>query len=214
MDEAGPRSLGQSVPEPDPDPDWTARFFDHAKDASNEDMQVLWAKILAGEVLEPGTFSLRTLDVVRNMTRADAEAFRKLVPFVVNNDALFRRLDGSLQADTLTLDELLQLQDCGVLSPNATISYNLDSDESELSFRDVIVRYTLGVGVPTTPRPVYILTSAGQQLLNVVEASADVTYVTAIFRLLKESGKNPTAHRGRRVGCSLVDIEETVLDLN
>ena len=37
----------------EPDPDWTARFFDCVQDVSSEDMQRIWAKILAGEVGKP-----------------------------------------------------------------------------------------------------------------------------------------------------------------
>ena len=52
----------KEVPNHEPDPDWTARFFDYAQDISSEDMQRIWAKILAGEVESPGRTSLRTLD--------------------------------------------------------------------------------------------------------------------------------------------------------
>ena len=44
----------REVPEHEPDPDWTARFFDCVQDVSSEDMRKLWAKILSGQVEEPG----------------------------------------------------------------------------------------------------------------------------------------------------------------
>ncbi len=43
------------------DHDWTARFFNDVQDVSSEEMQQLWAKILAGEVERPGSTSLRTM---------------------------------------------------------------------------------------------------------------------------------------------------------
>jgi hypothetical protein len=42
------------------DEDWIARFFESAKDVSSEQMQRLWAKILANEVVRPGSFSKRS----------------------------------------------------------------------------------------------------------------------------------------------------------
>ena len=35
----------KEVPEHEPDPDWTARFFDCVQDVSSEDMRKLWAKL-------------------------------------------------------------------------------------------------------------------------------------------------------------------------
>ena len=66
------------VPDEEPDHDWTARFFEYAQDVSSEDMQTLWAKVLAGEVGRPGSTSLRTLSVLRNLDRASAGHFATL----------------------------------------------------------------------------------------------------------------------------------------
>ena len=48
----------KEVSDHEPDPDWTARFFDCVQDVSSEGVQKIWAKILAGEVRiegPPGT---------------------------------------------------------------------------------------------------------------------------------------------------------------
>lgn len=71
------------VPDAAPDEDWISRFFSSAQDVSSEQMQELWGRILAGEIRRPGSFSLKTLDFVRNMTRQDAELIQKLAPLTV-----------------------------------------------------------------------------------------------------------------------------------
>ena len=43
------------------DQDWFSRFVMLAEGISNKTMQDLWAKILAGEISQPGSFSLKTL---------------------------------------------------------------------------------------------------------------------------------------------------------
>ena len=58
----------ESVPPESPDEDWITRFFKYAEDISAEQMQELWGRILAGEIRAPGTYSLRALDFVRNLT--------------------------------------------------------------------------------------------------------------------------------------------------
>lgn len=56
-------------------PDWTTRLINIVEDISDKEMQVLWGKILAGEVKQPGSYSLRTLEVLRNITKREAELF-------------------------------------------------------------------------------------------------------------------------------------------
>ena len=59
------------------DHDWTARFFSDVQDVSSEQMQTLWAKILAGEVTNPGSTSIRTLSILRNLNQDIASLFAR-----------------------------------------------------------------------------------------------------------------------------------------
>lgn len=68
----------KTVPDDEPDHDWTARLFEYGQDVSTEEMQVLWAKVLAGEVERPGSTSLHTLSVLRDLDRGTAELFVSL----------------------------------------------------------------------------------------------------------------------------------------
>lgn len=68
----------QSVNSERPESDWTTRFFRIAEDITSEQMQILWGKILAGEVKRPGSYSLRTLDLLKNITTKEAEVFAKV----------------------------------------------------------------------------------------------------------------------------------------
>jgi hypothetical protein len=62
-------------------PDWTSRFFRECEDISDEQMQQIWARILAGEVARPDSFAPRTLTVTRDLTKQDADFFTKLCQF-------------------------------------------------------------------------------------------------------------------------------------
>jgi len=68
------------------DNDWILQFFDHAQDVCNEKMQILWAKILAGEVAEPGKFSKRTLQFVKTINKFEAEMFTGYCSFAFQFD--------------------------------------------------------------------------------------------------------------------------------
>ena len=64
------------VEDNEPDHDWTARFFNDIQDVSSKETQLLYAKILAGEVERPGSTSIRTLSILRNLDRPTAMLFR------------------------------------------------------------------------------------------------------------------------------------------
>ena len=68
----------EEVPDKEPDHDWTARFFNDIQDVSSEEMQSLWAKVLTGEVQRPGSTSIQTLSILRNLDQATAKLFEKL----------------------------------------------------------------------------------------------------------------------------------------
>lgn len=74
---------GKEVPDNPVNPDWSARFFDDVKDVSSEHLRPIWARILAGEVETPGRSSLRTLEVLKNMTQEDARMFESFAEYLV-----------------------------------------------------------------------------------------------------------------------------------
>jgi hypothetical protein len=65
----------------DMDRDWITNFFDKARLYTAEDMQLLWAKVLAGEANNPGSFSRRTVNLLGSMDRHDADAFTTMCRF-------------------------------------------------------------------------------------------------------------------------------------
>jgi len=58
------------------DSDWMALFINHSQNVAQKDVQELWARALAKEASEEGSISIRTLDVLRAITRSDALAFQ------------------------------------------------------------------------------------------------------------------------------------------
>lgn len=86
----------------DVDPDWIANLFEKSKNVTDEDMQALWANILAGEAETPKSFSKRTVNLVADLDKDDARLFESLcgmtlllngeVPMVFSSqDPIFER---------------------------------------------------------------------------------------------------------------------------
>jgi uncharacterized repeat protein (TIGR03899 family) len=68
------------------DPDWMSRFIDLAEGVSGREMQALWSRVLAREVRDPGSFSVRSLEVLKSLTRTEAQNFGALVRLLASDD--------------------------------------------------------------------------------------------------------------------------------
>jgi len=64
--------------------DWIANFFDKCRLISDEEMQQLWSKILAGEANSPGKFSKRTVNLLAGLDKSEAELFSNVCRFCVS----------------------------------------------------------------------------------------------------------------------------------
>ena len=61
--------------------DWITHFFDRCRLVSDEEMQSLWSRILAGEANSPGSYSKRTVNFVSGLDKVEAELFTHLCGF-------------------------------------------------------------------------------------------------------------------------------------
>lgn len=61
--------------------DWITHFFDKCRLISDEEMQSLWARVLAGQANSPGRYSKRTVEILSNLEKTDAMLFSKLCSF-------------------------------------------------------------------------------------------------------------------------------------
>ena len=62
--------------------DWLVNFFFKSRIVSDGEMQELWARILAGEANTPGTYSKRTVNLLEDLDKVDAQFFMNLCRFV------------------------------------------------------------------------------------------------------------------------------------
>ena len=66
------------------DDSWVLNFFDKCKYVSDERMQELWAKLIAGEANHAGTFSRKSVNLMGDLDSDTANLFSNYCGFVVN----------------------------------------------------------------------------------------------------------------------------------
>ena len=73
--------LAEDASPQDMDDDWIANFFDKCRNISDEDMQKIWSRVLAGEANSPGKFSRKTINILNDLEKRYAMLFQELCGF-------------------------------------------------------------------------------------------------------------------------------------
>lgn len=190
-----------TIPEERPDEDWTTRFFSYAQDISSEEMQQLWGRILAGEVRKPGTYSLRTLDLVRNLAKEEAEVFAKVakLAYEVGKGAwvVFHHDEKWLNTnrDISQFNDINLLVELGLLDVLNQASYTVFSegrDSALLTLNGRCIVLERGTIAGELQMRVWGLTRIGIDLLPLIDRPFDMEYAEHIGRYVVERGGKAT----------------------
>lgn len=200
------------------DSDWTTRFFRIAEDVSNEQMQSLWGKVLAGEVKKPGSYSLRTLELLKNITQSEAELFSRIAKLAIisgNKVFVFNQDNGKYLEDIhkITFNDLLILRDLGLLYPT-DLGFSIVAAET-----DAQTVFTCGTtcfivlrpkGTPKQEANVIVFTEIGKQLLQFIDKEpCDLEYMKKFTSSFK--GEGATVQYGQVLGMVGNSIQHTTL---
>lgn len=175
--------------------DWVHRWRELVGNVSSEEMQRLWGRLLAEEVEAPGSFSLRCLEFIKNLSRQEAHLIERLakISFIKNlwGD------DDVLEEFGFSFDDLMELQGLGVISgveAESLISSVPSIDEEDGRFRTLIVlpNKKLLVIESDNAKSVdyksYLVTRLGQQLLRLSSVDPEIEFFKKFSRLLMLKG--------------------------
>ena len=159
-----------------PDQDWLLRFFTSAQDIGTEEMQNIWADVLAGTAKNSKSYSLRTLSTLHSMSKEDAEIFMKVCSHRVTiaNNVLIPRYEGIFSDSSILYDDILHLSECGLINSSGNISLNFEISNSKdafyLMFNDkYILEISSKRSKATFEIPQYPLTIPGKELSTLFE---------------------------------------------
>jgi len=159
------------------DEDWMNQFTRYAEDASSEQLQQVWGRVLAGEVREPGSFSRHTLRFIAELDKETAENCEVVSRYVVGNWFLDNDKwhGGQLYLVIVDLRRLGIIEGGGISGPKQNLTIN-DSGIAGIAGKNwgLLVRGNPGTKLTFA---VYLLTRMGQQvmsLLNVADEAASL----------------------------------------
>lgn len=188
---------GKQVSEDPVDEDWATRFFGIVQDVSREEMKVLWSKILAKEIDRPSSFSMRTLDTLKNLSVTEAELFQKVAPYILHQNDFFLYYDTDVLAKyNIHYTDLAQLTECGLLQSGTFVSKNYYSKPDSDSISGIITgKYVVLMNIPRGSNnvsiPVIILSKTGSELFCLLEPETNIEYIKDLSQHVKR--ENPQA---------------------
>jgi hypothetical protein len=198
-------SLPETVSDDPVDKDWISRFFDECKDVSNEELQKLWGRLLAGEVATPKSCSRKTLAILKDLSPEDAKTFIKFCSFVwIEIDNLYfpqnyyfmpfdqLSIEEQLEKCRLTYGECLHLESLGLIHCKKDISITLSIHDTLRYFNlnhicyERYIEYDNYVGDEWGEISCFLLTQPGIELFSVATVKPDWNYYIDSCKLLTD----------------------------
>lgn len=173
---------GEKVSDEPVNPDWLNRFFSIVEDVSDSEMQKLWAQILAGEVKRPKSYSLRTLELLRNISKEEALEIQDASRYYIN--ALGLCTEQSFGANLLLQSKMDEL---GIIcGENLTYHLMLDPNNEPI---DIIIGKTRFLRMyPKNKTTIklrhYTITKIGEEIFTLTNKD-DLAFALQLAKHLK-----------------------------
>lgn len=113
--------------------DWLIRYYEAVGNISDESMQELWAKILAGEINTPSSYSLKAIDTLRNMRKCDVELFTNICKHsfdCTDNKLFLPNYREYMDAVGISYSDVMKLSEIGLIFDNGLLRMNFDLPET------------------------------------------------------------------------------------
>lgn len=171
------------------DKDWAKRFFNIVQDISDEEMQLIWGRILAGETKQPNTYSKRTIDILKNLSKKEAEIFTKFAELkIVSNNSIIWNDDNGIflreEFGITPMDRLL-MTELGLISSESFLEFsflptntNKVTNVIELGKKGIFLYRD--IYTPKQSIQIIAFTKAGTELSKLIEPKPNLKYIEKI----------------------------------
>lgn len=155
---------------------WFLNFHDIVERISDDDIQNIFAAIMAGELESPGRCSIRTMRVIADLSRDEARLFRKASGCITRLDDrwIIPVPEFNEKIIPLSYEDLLLLEDCGLLHVSGGLFYNreFDGQYTQMNYQNrllgVISPDENGGSMMIKVGSISKLTKAGEELYDIL----------------------------------------------
>lgn len=162
----------KEVPQDKVKADWATRFFNTVQDISDEEMKLIWGKLLAGEIKTPGSYSLRAIELLKNLTSEEALLFTEASKLALKkaHDIVIIQSDNINNDYGLTFDKILTLTDAGLLKPIIETAITLKAANNPDMFDFTYGNYAVkAIAKSEEQVSTYVFSIAGSKIYNLID---------------------------------------------
>lgn len=174
-----------TVTEETVDTDWMTRFINISQDVSNEEMQILWSKILSDEVVKPNSYSIRTLETLRNISSNEAKLFSKFVNLSIKLSGTFMVVNDKeyLNENGISLHDINLLKELNLI--NTDLNYSIFSGgKIEIPYADKVM-FINNRSQNKLSFNIITLTRIGSEIYNLIEKDYKTSILENIGKVIK-----------------------------
>lgn len=170
--------------------EWINRFFNIAGEISSDDLKLIWSKILSEEIRNPGNCSIRTLETLRNISRKEAEIFKKISNYIFKSGNIYYlpNEDSLLKDVNITDNEILQLDEAGLINSSIAInvSINFNEDEKEEIKYNTKKIFSTKDKKEKIKLSAFLLTEAGRNIFDILTPNFEEKYFEKYIEIIKK----------------------------
>lgn len=168
------------------DDDWMNAFIRYAEDASSEQLQQLWGRVLGGEIRRPGSFSRRTLRFMADLDKDVAMLCESVAGLVFQQYIM----TGEKWHGGAELEKALALQALGLVSGvGGLVSYSLPlnaTGEAVIMGRKAIITFK-GDPNASVAFNALKLTELGREVFSLLSEPDELTLLRDLASLVDKS---------------------------
>lgn len=171
----------ESVPSGDIDRSWAAKFYDCVKTISEKNLQPLWCKILANEMMKPGTYFKRTLDVFARADKFEIDWFFEATKFIYDKACVPEFI--LTENKYYPFNQFQTLIDAGfVNSSSGSIHY-----DQPFTLRFFGADMKIELLKPMFNITIYTLTDAGSQLFDLRPEKSTDSFLKSMKEMIEQN---------------------------
>lgn len=177
-----------SEPDAAIDEDWMNQFTRYAEDASSEQLQQIWGRVLAGEVRKPGSFSRQALRFIAELDRETAEDCELLGKHVVGDWVLKDEKwnEGERFLISIELQRLGLIEGVGIGGPSRKFVIHPSGASGVVGKQwGVLVKGNPGVEVTFE---IFTLTRLGRQVMSLVTTADEPACLRELAVKMNKAG--------------------------
>ena len=184
----------QTPPNRQVEEDWLHAWKEYAGRVAAEDLQKLWGSVLAGEIKSPGRYSMRTMEFLKTLSKAEAEVICRLARYSIDG-GIARSQMTYLEANGINFGLLLRMQDLGILSGVEAVGLSTNHKSMDRAkFIKALISNGKALIVEhedpdkTLKLEVYLLTEVGVQIFGLGSFEPDIEYLTLVGKKIAAQG--------------------------